>query len=76
MMMQWFVNEVREKFEQLSQRVEGLARSLAEDRTPYGAAGNLPPPVMNEKVDVEYRVTKLEGELKAMKARMGKQKQE
>ena len=53
-MMQWFINEVREKFTQMDQRIEGLGK--------------------NE--DLKERVTKLEGELKAMKARMGKQKQE
>ena len=57
MMMQWFVNEVREKFEQMNQRIEGLAQMVKEPA-------------------VAERITKLEGELKAMKARMGKQKQE
>lgn len=50
MMMQWFVNEVREKFEHVNQRIEGLGK--------------------NE--DLIERITKLEGELRAMKARMGK----
>ena len=57
MMMQWFVNEVREKFELMNQRIEGLAQMVKEPA-------------------VAERITKLEGELKAMKARMGKQKQE
>ena len=50
MMMQWFINEVREKFEQMNQRIEGLGK--------------------NE--DLIERITKLEGELRAMKARMGR----
>lgn len=54
MMMQWFVNEVREKFEKMNQRIEGLGK--------------------NE--DLIARITKLEGELKAMKARIGKQQKQ
>ena len=50
MMMQWFINEVREKFENLNQRIEGLGK--------------------NE--DLIERITKLEGEVRMMKARMGK----
>jgi hypothetical protein len=52
--MQWFVNEVREKFEQMNQRIEGVWKN-------EGLAD---------------RVEKLEVELRAMKMRMGKQKQE
>jgi chaperonin cofactor prefoldin len=50
MMMRWFINEVRESFEKVNQRIEGLGK--------------------NE--DLTERVTKLEGEIKAMKARMGR----
>lgn len=53
-MMQWFVNEVRGKFAEMDQRIEGLGK--------------------NE--DLIERVTKLEGEIKAMKARMGKQQKQ
>ena len=28
MMMQWFINEVREKFEQVNQRIEGLTQMM------------------------------------------------
>ena len=54
MMMQWFINEVNDKFEKVNQRIEGLGK--------------------NE--DLIERVTKLEGELRAMKARMGKQQKQ
>jgi chaperonin cofactor prefoldin len=54
MMMQWFINEVNEKFEKMNQRIEGLGK--------------------NE--DLIERITKLEGEIKAMKARMGKQQKQ
>ena len=49
-MMQWFVNEVREKFTQMDQRIEGLGK--------------------NE--DLIERITKLEGEVRMMKARAAK----
>jgi hypothetical protein len=52
MIMQWFVNEVREKFKLLDQQIQSII-----DR-----------PVVNN----EERISKLEGEIKAMKARMGK----
>ena len=54
-MMQWFVNEVREKFEQMNQRIEGLAQMVKEPDS-----------------SLAERVSKLEWEIKAMKARMGK----
>ena len=57
MMMQWFINEVRERFEKTDQRIEGLKLS-AKDH------------------DLILRVEKLEGELKAMKARLGKQQKQ
>lgn len=31
MMMQWFVNEVRDRFQQIDQRIEGWARKQVED---------------------------------------------
>jgi chaperonin cofactor prefoldin len=52
-MMQWFVNEVRERFSAVDKTVEGWAKKQVEDAE---------------------RITKLEGEIKAMKARAGKQK--
>jgi hypothetical protein len=52
MIMQWFVNEVREKFKLLDQQIQSIL-----DR----------PVISNEE-----RISKLEGEIKAMKARMGK----
>lgn len=55
MMMQWFINEVRENFQKVDQRIEGLKMSQKDE-------------------DLIKRVEKLEGELKAMKARMGKKK--
>lgn len=54
-MMQWFVNEVRENFQKVDQRIEGLKMAKTDD-------------------DLLRRVEKLEGELRAMKARMGKNK--
>lgn len=53
MMMQWFVNEVRDKLEQIDQRIEGWARKQVEDAE---------------------AIAKLKGELMAMKARLGKNK--
>lgn len=53
MIMQWFINEVRENFQKVDQRIEGLKMSQKDE-------------------DLIKRVEKLEGELKAMKARMGK----
>lgn len=47
--MQWFVNEVREKFREIEQKIESLKVNQNDER-----------------------VTKLEGEIRAMKARMGK----
>jgi hypothetical protein len=52
MIMQWFVNEVREKFKLLDQQIQSIL-----DR----------PVISNDE-----RITKLEGEIKALKARMGK----
>ena len=52
MMMQWFINEVREKFENLNQRIEGLGK--------------------NE--DLIERITKLEVEVRMIKARSAKNK--
>jgi hypothetical protein len=57
-MMQWFVNEVREKFTQIGNKVDAAIASWAEGQIR----------------DAE-RLSKLEGELKAMKARMGKNKE-
>jgi len=53
MMMQWFVNEVRDRFQKIEQRIEGLSKAGKDE-------------------DLIQRVEKLEGELRAMKARMGK----
>lgn len=47
-MMQWFINEVRERFSRLEKDIS------------------------EKKCDCLERVAKLEGELKALKARMGK----
>lgn len=55
MMMQWFINEVRDKFQKMDQLIEGWARKQVEDAE---------------------RVTKLENEIRAMKARHGKQQKQ
>ena len=54
-MMQWFINEVRGKFEQLDQRIEGWVKKQVEDAE---------------------AITKLKGELMALKARLGKQQKQ
>jgi hypothetical protein len=57
MMMQWFVNEVREKFRDLEGKIkEVLDRPVIQDN--------------------DARIAKLEGELRALKARMGKNQQQ
>lgn len=48
MLMQWFVNEVREKFAEIDKKLKEI------------------------RPNDDSRLTKLEGEIKAMKARMGK----
>lgn len=62
---QWFINEVREKLERMEQRIEGLVKEKVE-------VG--PTVIDGEKFN--ERLTKLEGELKALKARMGKKRDE
>jgi hypothetical protein len=54
MMMQWFVNEVREKLAAIDSRIERW---------------------VSTQIESAERLTKIEGELKAMKARMGKTKE-
>jgi hypothetical protein len=57
-MMQWFVNEVREKFAEIGNKVDAAITSWAKGQ-----------------IEDAERLSKLEGELKAMKARMGKNKE-
>jgi hypothetical protein len=57
-MMQWFVNEVREKFSELGKKLDEATDRWAKDQ-----------------ISDAERLTKLEGEIKAMKARMGKSKE-
>ena len=56
-MMQWFVNEVRGKFAELDQRIEGLAQMVKEPDS-----------------SLAERVSKLEGEIRMIKARAAKNK--
>ena len=52
-MMQWFINEVRDKFQKIDQLIEGWAR---------------------QQVESAEEIKRLRGEITAMKARMGKNK--
>ena len=55
MIMQWFVNETREKLTELGQKVEAAISGFAAS-----------------SVKNAEEIEKLKGEIKAMKARMGK----
>lgn len=54
-MMQWFINEVREKFTELGGKLDAAITAWAKGQ-----------------IEDAERLTKLEGEIRAMKARMGK----